>query len=101
MNQIQKLTQVIRDNSECELDYGTLRTLKMIDNESIKTEDSAMCEADSNALLCEVCAYWLEDSEFKGMGACGSDDVNNKLAFGHADYFLISADFGCKFFKKK
>lgn len=26
----QKKTQVIRDNAECQLDYGTIRTLKMI-----------------------------------------------------------------------
>lgn len=38
MNQIQKLTQAIRDNAGCELDYGTLRTLKMIDDESVKME---------------------------------------------------------------
>ena len=35
MNKIQKLTQAIRDYSECELDYGTLKTLKMIDDESL------------------------------------------------------------------
>ena len=33
-NKIKKLTQVIRNYSECELDYGTLKTLKMIDDES-------------------------------------------------------------------
>jgi hypothetical protein len=55
----------------------------------------------SHAVLCEVCAYWLEDPEFNRMGSCGNDDVNSKLCFGHADYFLISADFGCKYFKKK
>lgn len=38
MNQIQKLTQAIRNNAGCELDYGTLRTLKMIDDESVKME---------------------------------------------------------------
>lgn len=26
------LTQVIKNNAECELDYGTLKTLKMIDD---------------------------------------------------------------------
>ena len=38
MNKIQKLTQAIRNYAECDLDYGTLRTLKMIDDESIKME---------------------------------------------------------------
>jgi hypothetical protein len=39
MNKIKKLTEVIRDCSECELDYGTLRTLKMIDDESEKMDE--------------------------------------------------------------
>jgi len=38
MNKIQKYTQAIRDNSENELCYGTLKTLKMIDDESIIIE---------------------------------------------------------------
>ena len=38
MNKIQKLTQVIRDYSECDLDFGTIKTLKMIDDESLKLE---------------------------------------------------------------
>lgn len=42
MNQIQKLTQAIRDNVGCELDYGTLRTLKMIDDESIRMEKAVV-----------------------------------------------------------
>ena len=33
-DEISNLTQVIRDHSECELDYGTLKTLTMIDAES-------------------------------------------------------------------
>jgi len=33
-NKIKKMTQSIRDYSEVELDYGTLKTLKMIDDES-------------------------------------------------------------------
>lgn len=42
MNKIKKLTQVIRDNSENELCYGTLRTLKMIDDESDILENRIM-----------------------------------------------------------
>ena len=33
-DEISNLTQVIRNHSECELDYGTLKTLTMIDAES-------------------------------------------------------------------
>lgn len=36
MNQIKKLTEVIRNHAECDLDIGTLRTLKMIDDEADK-----------------------------------------------------------------
>jgi len=32
--QILTLTNVIRNHAECDLDYGTLRTLKMIDDEA-------------------------------------------------------------------
>lgn len=35
---IKKLTQVIRNNSENELCYGTLRTLKMIEDQSDELE---------------------------------------------------------------
>jgi len=56
---------------------------------------------DAKRLLCAVCAYWLEDSEYKGLGACRNDNVHNQLIFGHADMFLISGDFGCKYFKRK
>ena len=33
-NKILSLTKTIRNYSECELDYGTLKTLKMIDDEA-------------------------------------------------------------------
>ena len=34
MNKIKELTQAIRNFAECELDYGTFKTLKMIDDEA-------------------------------------------------------------------
>ena len=62
MNQIQKLTQAIRNCAECELDYGTLRTLKMIDDESIRMEKAVVAKptlCDGEILrdirrLCEI-----------------------------------------------
>lgn len=39
MNRIKKLTQVIRDNED-NLEYGTIKTLKMIDYESEKLSNS-------------------------------------------------------------
>lgn len=38
MNKIKQLTEVIKNNSENELCYGTLRTLKMIEDESENLE---------------------------------------------------------------
>lgn len=35
---IKELTNTIRKYSECELDYGTLKTLKMIDDEAERME---------------------------------------------------------------
>ena len=45
MDKINQLTDVIRNNAECELDYGTLRTLNMIDIEADKlTAELAACK---------------------------------------------------------
>ena len=38
MSKIKQLTQAIRNHAECELDYGTVRTLKMIDEEADRLE---------------------------------------------------------------
>jgi len=38
MSKIKQLTQAIRNYAECELDYGTVRTLKMIDDEADRLE---------------------------------------------------------------
>lgn len=61
----------------------------------------AVPEANASSQLCAVCAYWLEDPEYKGLGACGNDNVHNQLIFGRVDMFLISGDFGCKYFKRE
>ena len=38
MSKIKKLTNAIRNFAECDLDYGTLKTLKMIDDEAERLE---------------------------------------------------------------
>ena len=60
MNQIQKLTQAIRNCAECELDYGTLRTLKMIDDESIRMERAVVVKPTLSEVLAKVekRAFW-------------------------------------------
>ena len=45
MNRIKQLTQTIRNFAEYELDYGTIKTLKMIDDEAERLEKES--EANS------------------------------------------------------
>ena len=54
MNQIQKLTQAIRNCAECELDYGTLRTLKMIDDESIRMKNAVVVKPTLSEVLAKM-----------------------------------------------
>ena len=85
MNQIQKLTQSIRNCAECELDYGTLRTLKMIDDESIRMEKAVVVKptlsegADGGLKSCPYCGgsnltEFNGRIECEGCGAHGPDE---------------------------
>ena len=64
MNQIQKLTQAIRNCAECELDYGTLRTLKMIDDESIRMERAVVVKPTLSEVLAKIVTKSENSIEF-------------------------------------
>lgn len=69
MNQIQKLTQAIRNCAECELDYGTLRTLKMIDDESIRMEKAVVAKP-------QLCDSLPDDKEIEFVASDESNGVD-------------------------
>jgi hypothetical protein len=55
MNKIKELTQAIRNYSECELDYGTLKTLKMIDDEAGRLETKLQnTSSNSDYAKCKI-----------------------------------------------
>lgn len=56
MSKIKQLTQVIRNYAECELDYGTIKTLKMIDDEADRLEQQLQnTPPNSDYVKCPNC----------------------------------------------
>lgn len=56
MSKIKQLTQAIRNYAECELDYGTIRTLKMIDDEADRLEQQLQnTQSNSDYAKCPNC----------------------------------------------
>lgn len=74
MSKIKKLTQTIRNCAECELDYGTIRTLKMIDDEDDKFEAKISRSNEKSGLKLaldiisteqryNMCYEWMEETK--------------------------------------
>lgn len=60
-NEIQKMTSAILNCAECDLDIGTLRTLKMIDDESLRlTAERDRYKAGLDAAIKEVVKWSTE-----------------------------------------
>jgi hypothetical protein len=63
MSKIKKLTQTIRNYSECKLDYGTLKTLKMIDDEAARLETKLQNTSIKSACVNAVNSWCLLHSK--------------------------------------
>ena len=50
------------------------------------------------SVSCRFCKHFKFDSEYDGLGSCDNNKANECFVYGHADMFLLDADFGCKFY---
>lgn len=50
---------------------------------------------------CRECKYFVEDSEYKGLGDCSNEKFYRFVVIKGAEEFYLSEDFGCILFESK